>query len=713
LSPTESVKQWQSLSEEPPENLKQLIKTRIWQDFSPIFRQLTNDVVTEIKQLSIALKLGSANQIQQITPENYQQSEKNLLQALDSLVTVAAQCEGSENEKRLSTLMPDVELLIICQMELDGSDPARTSNIVSQLEDWKETINLMGKHRTSIENPKDDICKSLSKMLHLVLWSVTDDEYLIEELTYKDQQNRQDVERAIASLESFVGHLFMANEIEKLDICRATVLVLKDGEDLSPWRLAFGKKQDQQLLVDKQIDIWQECVSEKKFHLPKMDSWKELISKKKISSNSKSDAIFVEVLLTTSSHSMLQLRLAVATQLLDQHMKPLEDKAMLERWSGLIATISTWSEVQTNEEITSRLVAVEICLIRHLAAFIGRWLKQKKVKKSIEFNFKEIINQLSVAANFLGRTEVQANLLVFGGLMHLAKTSSTDTVIDELNPLHFVAQYIQHLINSVSKKEATKIYGLKKQPIIQVLYSNDDKDQQQQEQVFTTLEKAYVERWLQTKTCFQSNDRIRDLYEKIQSVKKGRTKENRLFSSVGFELFTREEKRYIVIVGRGVAEELLRTKQPLSYMHVLKERAVQKIYQSFLKHFYPEQSTELLDGQPSTAEAQNPKSNEPMDSQDKQNCIDDFQRAFNRAHFFAKREGVEFEWLIWLQETVLRSIISTRDQVGLALITEILSSSIEFTPEQLFSWTTMSRPHRWIDDALVNSIGGVGSSSSN
>ncbi|XP_046637528.1 uncharacterized protein LOC124315861 [Daphnia pulicaria] len=562
----------------------------------------------------------------------------------------------------------------------------------------------MGKHRTSTENKKDDICKSLSKMLHLVLWSVTDDEYLIEELILKDQQNRQEVERATASLESFIGHLFMANEIEKLDICRATVLVLKDGEDLSPWRLAFGKKQDQQLLVDKQIDIWQECVSEKKFHLPKMDSWKEKFQKKKISSNSKSAAAFVEVLLTTSSHSMLQLRLAVATQLLDQHMKPLEDKAMLERWSGLIATISTWSEVQTNEEITSRLVAVEICLIRHLAAFIGRWLKQKKVKKSIEFNFKEIINQLSVAANFLGRTEVQANLLVFGGLMHLAKTSSTDTVIDELNPLHFVAQYIQHLINSVSKKEATKIYGLKKQPIIQVLYSNDDKDQQQQEQVFTTLEKAYVERWLQTKTCFQSNDRIRDLYEKIQSVKKGRTKENRLFSSVGFELFTREEKRYIVIVGRDVAEELLRTQQPLSYMHVLKERAVQKIYQSFLKHFYPEQSTELLDRQPNTAEAQNPQSNEPMDPHDKQNCIDEFQRAFNRAHFFAKREGVEFEWLIWLQETVLRSIISTRDQVGLALVTEILLSSIEFTPEQLFSWTTMSRPHRWIDDALVNSI---------
>ena len=200
-----------------------------------------------------------------------------------------------------------------------------------------------------------------------------------------------------------------------------------------------------------------------------------------------------------------------------------------------------------------------------------------------------------------------------------------------------------------------------------------------------------------------------DLYNRIQSVKKGaeKTKENRLFSSTGFEIFTREEKRYIAILGRDVAEELLRTQQPLSYMHILKERAVQKIYQSFLRHFYPEQDTELEDlllSRKPIGESQNTKPIEPTDVNDRRNCIDEFQRAFNRAHFFAKREGVEFEWLIWLQETVLKSIVSTRDRVGLALVTEILSSSIEFTPEQLFSWTTMSRPHRWIDDALVHSL---------
>jgi hypothetical protein len=59
--------------------------------------------------------------------------------------------------------MPDVELLILSQVELDGSDPARTSYIVTQLEEWRETINLIGKNRTSAENPKDDICNSLSK----------------------------------------------------------------------------------------------------------------------------------------------------------------------------------------------------------------------------------------------------------------------------------------------------------------------------------------------------------------------------------------------------------------------------------------------------------------------------------------------------------------------------------------------------------------------
>jgi hypothetical protein len=169
-------------------------------------------------------------------------------------------------------------------------------------------------------------------------------------------------------------------------------------------------------------------------------------------------------------------------------------------------------------------------------------------------------------------------------------------------------------------------------------------------------------------------------------------------------MLTSEEKNYIGIVGRDVAEELLRTQQPLSYMHVLKERAAQKIYLGFLRYFYPELDPELnnfLLSRKPIAETQDTK---PTDPNDQRKCITEFRQAFSRANFFAKRRGVEFEWLIWLQETVLRSIVSTRDQVGLALVTEILLSSIEFTPEQLFSWTTMSRPHRWIDDALVNSI---------
>nr|CAH0105575.1 unnamed protein product [Daphnia galeata] len=659
LSPTESVEQWQSLSKEPPEKLEQCIKTRIWQNFSQIFQQLTADVVTGIKQLTITLKIGTVPDIQQLSNENYQQFEQNLLKLLDSLVTVAVQYAGPEKEKRLSLLLSNVELLILCQVGLDDSDPTRTSNIISQLEDWKESINLMRKNQSNIEN-ESDTCKSLSKILNSIFWSITGDESLSEELLHKDQQNRQDVERAIVSLDSFVGHLMETNEIE-----------------------------DQQLLVDKQIDIWNNCVSKKKFH-----------------SSSKSAVAFLEVLLTSSSHSMLKLRLAVAAQLLDHHMKTSEDVAVLERWSESIATISSMSEVQTDKEIFNQLVAVQISLIRHFTAFQQQRLKQKKCKKSIEFNFKEIINQLSIVANFLGQSEVKINHLILGGLMHLAK--AMDVIKDELNPSHFLAQYIQHLY-SVNKKEAIKMYGLKKQAIIQVLYSNDNKGQQHQDtQVFTTLERAYVERWLQIKSCFQSNDRIVDLYNRIQSVKKGaeKTKENRLFSS-GFEIFTREEKRYIVILGRDVAEELLRTQQPLSYMHVLKERVVQKIYQNFLRHFYPEQDTELEDlllCRKPIGESQNTKRIEQMDVNDRRNCIDEFQRAFRRAHFFAKREGVEFEWLIWLQETVLKSIVSTRDRVGLALVTEILSASIEFTPEQLFSWTTMSRPHRWIDDALVNSL---------
>jgi hypothetical protein len=422
--------------------------------------------------------------------------------------------------------------------------------------------------------------------------------------------------------------------------------------------------------------------------------------------NKKGVAAFLEALLTSSSPSMLKLRLTIAAQLLDQYFKPCENLVLLERWSGLIATISTWPQVQTDQDIFNRLLTVQTFFILHLTAFLRRRLQQKKVKKSIEFQLKELINQLGIVANFLDQSEVQANLLIFEGLVLLAK--AIDTNVDELNPSLFISQYIDRLYND-NKKGVIKNYDLRKKVICQVLYSDQEK-----EPVFTPLEKAYVERWLQTKSCFQSEDHIQDFFGQIDSVNKStqinqteavKTQKNRLFSSTDFNLMlTSEEKNYIGIVGRDVAEELLRTQQPLSYMHVLKERAAQKIYLGFLRYFYPELDPELnnfLLSRKPIAETQDTK---PTDPNDQRKCITEFRQAFSRANFFAKRRGVEFEWLIWLQETVLRSIISTRDQVGLALVTEILSTSIEFTPEQLFSWTTKSRPHRWLDDALLNSI---------
>jgi hypothetical protein len=406
----------------------------------------------------------------------------------------------------------------------------------------------------------------------------------------------------------------------------------------------------------------------------------------------------VEALLTASSPSLLKIRLTIAAQLLDHYVKPCEDLVLLVRWSGLIATIiSTWPQVESDRDIFKRLSTVQTFLILHLTEFLRRRLQQKKVKKSIEFQFKELINQLGIVANFLDQSEVQANLLIFDSLVLLAK--AMDANVDELNPSLFISQYIDRLYNG-NKKGVNKNYDLRKKAICQILYSDQEK-----EPVFTPLEKSYVERWLQTKSCFQSEDHIQDFFGQIDAVNKSnqteavKTQENRLFSSADFDLMlTSEEKNYIGIVGRDVAEELLRTQQPLSYMHVLKERAVQKIYLGFLRYFYPELDAEQKDL------LQKTKPIVSTDPSDKRKCIVEFRQAFSRAHFFAKRQGVEFEWLIWLQETVLRSIVSTRDQVGLALVTEILSTSIEFTPKQLFSWTTKSRPHRWLDDALVNSI---------
>lgn len=83
----------------------------------------------------------------------------------------------------------------------------------------------------------------------------------------------------------------------------------------------------------------------------------------------------------------------------------------------------------------------------------------------------------------------------------------------------------------------------------------------------------------------------------------------------------------------------------------------------------------------------------------------DFQKMFDRAYFFAKRNANEFDWLLWLQVTVVKSLISiSRDQVPLTAITEFIFSVTEFSIEQLYISTSTSRPHRWVDDALVSSI---------
>jgi hypothetical protein len=162
----------------------------------------------------------------------------------------------------------------------------------------------------------------------------------------------------------------------------------------------------------------------------------------------------------------------------------------------------------------------------------------------------------------------------------------------------------------------------------------------------------------------------------------------------------------VAIVGREAAEQVFLTQHPATYLSVLKERATHQVYRKLIRYFYPENDTELDDILMNYRSRKDDTDGPDVALfSDKKRRVLEFQRSFERGYFFARMDDMEFKWLLWLQETVLKSLESSNhESTSLTTITDLISISTEFTLEQLFVSTATSRPYRWVDDILVSSI---------
>ena len=597
----------------------------------------------------------------------------------------------------LSCLSNNLELLVGIQCQLDDSHPERTSSTSSRLEEWRLSMMSLGDECDNLLSKETR--KSLSNILDTIFWSITCNPSIIEELDKRIQRYRKEMERALRSHETFVGHL-TGHLDDELDIIKATVEAFQDGEDLSPWSLGCHKNHHQLLLVEKQIDIWTKCLpNHRELHPP---------------INTKDPSTFLKVLLTSSSLAVMKPRLAIAAELLCDHLDTPENADDLEHWVSLL------ERFDKDKDTGRHLAAVQASLVGHFSVFRLRQLVRhtEKNRQSIKFNSKEIVHHLNIISRFLGESEVEINRLLLVGLVRFVK--DLDRCFREEERLcasYFLVDYLQHLFIEM------KIIAPKKRDILYALYSVADEKgklnkltEEERHKLFSVHEKAYMERWLQTEVCYTDSKpfpRVTALLNQIQEIVNEESKQptfvcpsssqNRLISAAGLDLlFTAEEKKYVAITGKEVAELVFCTQQPIAYLSTLQEKAVVLIYRNLILHFHSDNKEELIDLLQTYRPGNLP---EQCEAGSIRESVAEFQRAFDRAYFFVKKNETEFEWLLWLQETVLKSLKSIpSDRMQLAAVTELISATAEFNLEELYISTATSRPQRWVDDILVGSI---------
>uniref|UniRef100_A0A0P6FGI2 Helicase c-terminal domain containing protein n=2 Tax=Daphnia magna TaxID=35525 RepID=A0A0P6FGI2_9CRUS len=696
LSPQKCHEAWRSLMREMKvDELDQQLRTRVSNTFGNRIQQMIGDVEAALNQIKEGDNVQSDGIPEDGGGETLCTETKRCLSIVDTLLT-SSNCllVKKELSSTISTILSDVLLLFEYLVELDDTNAER---ITPYLEKWRTSLATITMEETgNLLKLSADVRRGVANVLDIANWSTTSDDRLLETLNHRTKQNRENMTNALQRQKTFIELLTRERLMDDvLSVVKASVDCLGEGEDLNPSSLCCHKNHNLPLLIQKQVDIWNKCTPSE-FH-----------------SNGKDALAFLDALLSSTPKKLLKARASLASELLVHHIDTPENVDVLERWTKRINNfvVTFGTNMDSDEEMASRVIELQASLIAHFHVFQTRNLSlfEEANKLHAKINSKIVTEQLTVLARVLGKSKTESNCLLVTSLCHFVSIlSKCATTSQRLIASDCIIEIIEQLFRDPNVKKN----NVKMKTILDVVYFSSEG--------FTFTEKSYLERFIQTESCCKDNNMIMRLYNKISDTRKGEegnissSVTNRLIEAIDFQsLLTQEERKYLTLLANDeVVERVLKILPPTAYLDSLKERATNQIYRRLILHFYGEEDgdlTDLLESYKAAKktgdgeEATEQQENSPSDC--KLRIVSQFQKSFGRAYFFVKRDGIEFEWLAWLQETVLKSLQSMRrDLLTLANVTQLISASAEFKLDELFQSTVTARPYQWLDNLLANSI---------
>ena len=158
----------------------------------------------------------------------------------------AANSLVSQNQEDSIQFLADIELLLECWIEQTEAVEDRTERVSLQIDSW----NVVIQKQVDVNQSK---VASLSKVVNILAMSImgSTDDYIFSHLERKIKFYRNEMERALRSLETFFGYISGDQLQDPLDVVKASVMSLKDGQEISPSSLNSHRNRLQRRLVEK------------------------------------------------------------------------------------------------------------------------------------------------------------------------------------------------------------------------------------------------------------------------------------------------------------------------------------------------------------------------------------------------------------------------------------------------------------------------------
>ena len=188
------------------------------------------------------------------------------------------------------------------------------------------------------------------------------------------------------------------------------------------------------------------------------------------------------------------------------------------------------------------------------------------------------------------------------------------------------------------------------------------------------LEVAFLKRWILSESASDGST----VLAVCDALSYHNSNINRFWTKMN-DIWTQEEVKYIDIIGKEVANDLLHDKNPVEFLYLLKEAAVKQVKECL---------SDALKLKVADVDA----------------VKESFDREFQRSRSAAQQDKVEYEWLIWLRDVVLKTLTMAPGRLTSTALVHLLSITEDYSFEEVLHSTSTSRPHQWIDDLLITSF---------